>query len=66
MIGILGSLVGVYYYFRLIINMYFRAPAETDGPIDLPGSHRLLLITCVVLLIVLGLFPDLLLGVEIV
>ncbi len=64
-IGILGSLVGVYYYFRLIINMYFRDPSE-DTPVEIQGSHRLLLITCVVLLIVLGVYPDLLLGIEIV
>lgn len=63
-IGILGSLVGVYYYFRLIIAMYFR---ESDGePLTLSGPHRMILVLSVALLILLGVYPDLLLGVEIV
>lgn len=63
-IGILGSLVGVYYYFRLIINMYFRE-ASGEG-VSLSTPHRMILVLGVVLLILLGVYPDLLLGIEIV
>ncbi len=63
-IAILSSLVGVYYYFRVIINMYFKSGDES--PVELKLSHRLLLIACVMMLIVLGLYPDLLLEIKLV
>ncbi|MCC7303736.1 MAG: NADH-quinone oxidoreductase subunit N [Bacteroidia bacterium] len=63
-VGILGSLVGVYYYFRLIICMYYREPDSQDVQLSVP--HRMILLVCVVFLIALGIYPDLLLGIEIV
>lgn len=61
-IGILGSLVGVYYYFRIIIAMYFREPKEgVEYTVD--AQHQLLLFVCAVAVIVLGLLPDLILNI---
>jgi NADH-quinone oxidoreductase subunit N len=59
-IGILSSLVGVYYYFRIIIAMYFKK-AENDNPIVATGAHQALLFIAAVIILVLGLMPDLLL-----
>jgi NADH-quinone oxidoreductase subunit N len=61
MIAILGSLVGVYYYFRIIIAMFFK-PAENDQPIVASSEHQALLFITAVIVIVLGLLPDLLLN----
>jgi NADH-quinone oxidoreductase subunit N len=61
-IGILASLVGVYYYFRLIIAMYFK-PANDDKPIVASGQHQALLFITAVIILVLGLLPDLILEV---
>ncbi|MGL5889103.1 MAG: NADH-quinone oxidoreductase subunit N [Bacteroidia bacterium] len=60
-IGILASLVGVYYYFRIIIAMYFRPADETA--VTSSNIHQVLLFITSVLTIVLGLLPDLLLNV---
>lgn len=61
-IGILGSLVGVYYYFRIIIAMYFREPKEgVEYTVD--AQHQLLLFVCAVAVIVIGLLPDLILNI---
>lgn len=59
-IGILTSLVGVYYYFRLIIAMYFK-PANDDRPIVASAQHQALLFITAVIILVLGLLPDLIL-----
>lgn len=61
-IGILASLVGVYYYFRIIIAMYFRPADETAVPVS--SLHQVLLFVTAVLTIVLGLLPDLLLNIS--
>ncbi len=58
--GILASLIGVYYYFRIIIAMYFKK-ANNDNPIIVSGLHKALLFVTAVIIIVLGLMPDLIL-----
>lgn len=61
-IGILSSLVGVYYYFRIIIAMYFREPKEgVEYTAD--SQHQALLFVTAVATIVLGLLPDLILNI---
>jgi NADH-quinone oxidoreductase subunit N len=59
-LGILTSLVGVYYYFRIIIAMFFK-PAIDDKPITAGGTHQALLFVTAVIILVLGLLPDLIL-----
>jgi NADH-quinone oxidoreductase subunit N len=61
-IGILSSLVGVYYYFRIIIAMYFKEAKEgTEYTAD--AQHQVLLFVTAVATIVLGLLPDLILNI---
>ena len=57
-VAILTSCVGVYYYFRVIIAMYFKKP-QTEEPVAFEMSHALLLGILTVITIVLGLLPDL-------
>jgi NADH-quinone oxidoreductase subunit N len=61
-LGILGSLVGVYYYFRIIIAMFFK-PANDESPIGTSVSHQALLFITAVITLVLGLLPDLILNI---
>ena len=56
LIAIIASLVGVYYYFRLIIAMYFKE--SSDESITVESNHKLLLIVIAIAIIALGLFPD--------
>jgi NADH-quinone oxidoreductase subunit N len=60
-LGILGSLIGVYYYFRIIIAMYF-SESKSEETITVNGSHQALLFITAVIILVLGLLPDLLLN----
>ncbi len=57
--AVLMALVGVYYYFRIIITMYFREPGETGIT---PGTMlKLLLLITTLATILLGILPDLVL-----
>jgi NADH-quinone oxidoreductase subunit N len=53
--------VSVFYYFRVIQAMYFKPIGQTD-PIAFDSGFTRLLIGVAVLLVVLGLFPQLLIG----
>jgi NADH-quinone oxidoreductase subunit N len=52
------SLVGVYYYFKLIIAMYFHENTEGSSIKSNPLQNLLIILGCGILL-VLGLFPQL-------
>jgi NADH-quinone oxidoreductase subunit N len=56
LIAILASLIGVYYYFRIIIAMYFKHGSETA--IEVSANHKILFIITILLTIALGLLPD--------
>ena len=61
-LAVLTSCVGVYYYFKVIIAMYFKKP-ETEEPVPFEMQHALLLGITVIVTLVLGLLPDLIVGV---
>jgi NADH-quinone oxidoreductase subunit N len=57
-LAILTSCVGVYYYFKVIIAMYFKKP-HTEEPVAFESSHAMLLAITTAITIILGLLPDL-------
>ncbi len=56
-VAVFTSLVGVYYYFRVIIAMYFKAAASEE--VSVSFSLKLLLSLLVLILFVMGILPDL-------
>lgn len=61
-VGIVFSVVGAFYYLRVIKLMYFDEPEDT-GPIEAPADLQVVLTINGLLLLVLGLFPDRLLAI---
>lgn len=59
-VAVLMSAIGIYYYFRVIIAMYFRDGAT--GPIPIAPFYRYVLLAAIILTIGLGLAPGLLEG----
>jgi NADH-quinone oxidoreductase subunit N len=56
LVGLLASLVGVYYYFRIVIAMFLK---DSDGnPEPVTFLQQLLTVVLIVLSFALGLFPD--------
>lgn len=54
-VGVITSLVGVYYYFQVIVSMYFKEPS--GGPMPVPRALGILLCLLVAIIGLLGLFP---------
>lgn len=61
LVAVLTSLIGIYYYFRLIIAVYLKS-TDKDAVIPVPARQITVLAICVLLSIILGVFPDLLVG----
>lgn len=59
--AVLFSLVGAFYYLRIVKFMYFDAP-ETDTPISVKSDVKLLISANGLAVLVLGLFPQSLMG----
>jgi NADH-quinone oxidoreductase subunit N len=58
LLAVVTSLIGVYYYFRIIIAMYLRS-SEIIKPIQVPLIQKILMVTCLLISIALGIVPDL-------
>jgi NADH-quinone oxidoreductase subunit N len=57
LIGIVGSLIAVYYYFKVIIAMFGHESDE--APISITASQKFILVLCALGLIALSIFPNL-------
>jgi NADH-quinone oxidoreductase subunit N len=58
LLAVVTSLIGIYYYFRIIIAMYLKS-SDVITPIGVPLLQRILMVICLIASIVLGLAPDL-------
>ncbi len=61
-VAVIASLIGVYYYFRIIIAMYFKS-SKNEDTMQLSTPHQILLVIALLLTFILGLMPELLLAV---
>jgi NADH-quinone oxidoreductase subunit N len=60
-LGILTSVVGAYYYIKVIVNMYFLKPDGETGNVNLPSFQITPVIgvaVLVLLTVILGIFPS--------
>jgi NADH-quinone oxidoreductase subunit N len=63
-IAILNSCISVYYYFRIIIAMYMKK-ANDEQNVEIDKMSYAVLVICILISFVLGIFPDLILGMNI-
>jgi NADH-quinone oxidoreductase subunit N len=57
-VGVLNSLVSVFFYLRLTVLMYMREPETVINPLNPPPAAALAVAACMVATILLGLFPQ--------
>lgn len=60
-VAVLTSVVGAFYYLRIVKLMYFDDPADT-APIEARGDARMLLSVNGIAILLLGIFPQMLMG----
>jgi NADH-quinone oxidoreductase subunit N len=58
LLAVLGSLIGIYYYFQILIAMYAKAPEQNMEPFILSFVHRIVLCFSALSLILIGIFPE--------
>lgn len=59
LLAVVTSLIGVYYYFKVIIAMYMKDP-PAGGPVEQPAvTVKIWMVILIVLNLALGIFPDL-------
>lgn len=56
LIAIIASMIGVYYYFKVIVAMYSQPANESE--MEQSFNYNLVLVVCLVLSIVFGIFPS--------
>lgn len=59
-IGVLGSMVSVYYYIGVVVYMYFKEATAAPPTVDPTSVKRFPLVVSAVALIVLGIVPSML------
>jgi NADH-quinone oxidoreductase subunit N len=61
LLAVVTSLIGIYYYFRIIIAMYLKA-SDTSRPVQLTLMHQIVIIICVIMIVLLGVAPDMIIS----
>ncbi len=56
--AVLASLISIYYYFKIIINTFTGEVKNNAEPLVVEGSQKVLLVLGIVLLILLGMAPE--------
>ncbi len=62
LVAILSSLIGVYYYFKVIYTMFQPRDPEAGEVPYVIGTHRILLVVAALLSLAIGIFPSILQG----
>ena len=55
-LGVVTSLIGVYYYFRVVVDMYMKEPVTSSIELTLPT--QILLFVLIALILLVGVFPN--------
>lgn len=62
-VAVIFAAISAYYYFRIIQAMYFKEPAEDIiHSWEITPAFKILLIITALLIIILGIYPELILG----
>jgi NADH-quinone oxidoreductase subunit N len=57
-IGLLASVIGAFYYLRVVVQMYFRDPAPEESAISLSPADAVAIGVAAIAVLVIGLFPS--------
>ncbi len=60
-LAVITSMIGVYYYFKVILAMYIRPGGEIKVPV--PMMYSIVMAICVGLSLLLGIWPKMLMGI---
>lgn len=58
LLAVVNAAIGIYYYLRVVVHMYFKTAENEEGTVVLPWSFKVVLATTVLFTLVIGLYPD--------
>lgn len=61
LLAVVNAAIGVYYYLHVVVNMYFK-DADGEMQIQIPTSYKVVLTLAVALTILIGVYPDCVIG----
>ncbi|MCP9750277.1 NADH-quinone oxidoreductase subunit N [Ferruginibacter sp. HRS2-29] len=64
-VAVIFAAISAYYYFRVIQAIYFKEPSSAEPVIDaerVSGSFKILLAITAILILILGIYPEILIG----
>ena len=61
-VGLLASVIGAFYYLRIVVQMYIRDPGPEAGPASLEPAEALGIAAAAAATLWIGLFPSALLA----
>lgn len=58
LLAIINAIIGIYYYFKVIIAMYFKDNIFEFPTVSVSVIFKIVLIICTILSVLMGIFPD--------
>jgi len=57
-LAVINAAIGVYYYLRVVVHMYFHAPADGQKDLAVSMNFNIVLIIAALLTVLVGVYPD--------
>lgn len=57
-LAVVNAAIGVYYYLRVVVHMYFKTPEQEGEDIVLPLNFKVVLSLTVLFTLLIGIYPD--------
>ncbi|WP_149914784.1 NADH-quinone oxidoreductase subunit N [Sphingobacterium cavernae] len=57
-LAVVNAAIGIYYYLRVVVHMYFYPSIEGDDTVAVPTSFNIVLLVTLLLTILIGVYPD--------
>jgi NADH-quinone oxidoreductase subunit N len=63
-IAVINSLISVYYYFSIIINIYSDADNPNNTPLNIPTAYKIVVAIATIATLLLGIYPALIMDIR--
>lgn len=58
LLAVVNAAIGVFYYLRVVVHMYFKNEDETNTALSFPLNFKIVLVVTALLTIIIGIYPE--------
>lgn len=62
LLAAINAIIGVFYYLRVIVHMYFKSAEEGTTPFVMPLNFKMVFVIAAILTLAVGIYPECLIG----